>query len=439
MASRCKPRRSRRRCVPVPPEPTAPAASGTTAVAASRWRMPRRATLMRWRIVAASFMVLAVGGLISNSFALFLVAVPETYHWSRSATTLAYGVYSLTSALSAPVIGWAAASRDSRIAFIALSVVSGVGMLGCALMSSVYQFWLFFGVLGGLGAHGFSSFALFMVIGSRISKGAATAMSTADAGAGLALFLGLPALHALIVAEGWRAGFLLLAALSFVIGIAFHIRLPVVRRRVVSPQATAARWRPARLWPLAVMAACFFCGPAAYQALQTQQIALLEGSGVVPETAVWVASTIGGTVFVWRVLSGVLCDRLGPRVMMAIAGTGAAASLAALGVFMAIGLGGLLVIYPIGLAVGFGSQAMLMAMGLRGVVPRGAYAQTFGIMRSSFGAGAFVGPVAAAAIYDATGSYAMAVLVISAFAVIHFAGFALATGRRAIAGNLAAA
>lgn len=390
----------------------------------------QRLARIRWKIVATSFLILAVGSLVGNSFALFLVEIPKDYGWSRSETTLAYGLYALVAALSAPLVGWAVSRYNSRWIFVFLSLLTVGGMLGCAMMTSVVQFWLFFGVLAGLGTHCFSSFALFTVIGSRVSRRAATAMSLADAGAGLALFLGLPALHWLIVVSGWRQAYVAQAVLTLIFSAALHLWLPAVRRtggRRPASTPPAPRPRFWRRWPLLLMAAAFISGPAAYQALQTQQIALLQGSGVDPTTAVWVASTIGLTVFVWRVVSGWLCDRLGARVMMAIAGAAAAISLGALGLFMGSGVNGLLVIYPIGFAVGFGSYAMLLAMGLRGIVSPAEFPPTFGIMRTAFSIGAFVGPTSAAGIYDATHSYSAAVVVVALFAVVHFAGFHFAT------------
>lgn len=387
---------------------------------------------MRRRIVAASFVTIAVGGLASNSFSLFLVTLPTQFDWSRAEITLAYGIYALTAAISSPFIGWAVTRFDSRLVFAGLAVASAVGLLGCAVMNSLLMYWLCFGLLVGFGSHSASSFALFTVIGSRFSRRAATAMSFADAGAGMSIFLALPVVHWVMTMVGWRWTFVVLAAVMLPFGILLHLTcLPAVRRRETTPATRASRQRVKILgnWPLLLMAASFICGPAAYQGLQTQQIALLTGNGVATDTAVWIASMIGLIVFAWRLVSGWICDRVGPWLMMAISAAAAATSLIALVVLMLTGYQPALVIYPLGLATGFSSQAMLLAIGLRGIVPPAAFPQVFGALRTGFSAGNFIGPTTAALIFDRTGSYGPAVVAVSILAFVHFAGFLLATRR----------
>lgn len=55
----------------------------------------------------------------------------------------------------------------------------------------------------------------------------------------------------------------------------------------------------------------YFCGSAAYRGLTTRQIALFEDNSVNGETAVRIAAVAGPVVFVWRLLSGWLCDLRG--------------------------------------------------------------------------------------------------------------------------------
>jgi MFS family permease len=382
---------------------------------------------MRLRAVAAGFLVLAIGSLVANSFAVFLVTLSAEFGWSHSSITLAFGIYALTAALASPLLGWALARYDSRVIFAALSIISAVGLALTATMHSVVQYWLLFGLLGGIGSHSYSSMAIFTVIGSRFTRNAATAMSIADSGAGLATFLGMPAVYWVITGAGWRTGYLLLAALSVTIGLAAHLLLLPKVRKMPARRSNAGAGRLPRLGgPLALMALAFACGPAAFQALQTQQIALLQDGGVAPATGVWVASTMGLAIFGWRFVSGWLCDRIGVRLMMTIAAVGATVGFLMLSVFLVADVDLVLLAYPLGGAIGFGSQAMLLAVGLRHIVASGSFAPIFGLMRTGFGIGVFAGPTLAALLFDLTRSYGAAVAVAGMLAVVHFGSFHLA-------------
>lgn len=79
--------------------------------------------------------------------------------------------------------------------------------------------------------------------------------------------------------------------------------------------------------------------------------------------------------------------------------------------------------------VGFGGQAMLLAIATRSLVPPPAFASAFGTLRLAGGLGMFVGPVALAWIAEARGDYVLALSAVALIACLHFAAFGFATSR----------
>lgn len=133
-----------------------------------------------------------VSGLVWNSFALFLVAVEGEFHWSRASISGAYGAFALINAVSAPFFGYLLGRWNSRMLLAAAALLLGIAFLLTAKVTTIWQFWLNFGLIGGLGTHCTSSYAIFAVLAGRFRRRPATAMAIADAGSGLAAFSTFP-------------------------------------------------------------------------------------------------------------------------------------------------------------------------------------------------------------------------------------------------------
>lgn len=390
---------------------------------------PRRARIVRARRIrlAGAFALMAVSGLIWNSFGLFLVALEAEFGWSRAGISAAFGTFALANALTAPAFGYALSRWDSRIALAGSALLLGVALAATSTATTLHGFWLVFGVIGGMASHCTASYAVFAVLAARFRQRPATAMSIADAGSGLAAFLGLPLLHWIILSFGWQAAYLMLGSIVAVVGVGVHLfvldrvkRLPLRepgRHRIALPS-----------FALLVLALSYFCGSAAYHGLLTQQIALFDEQGVPEATAVWIAASAGLVVFLWRLLSGWLCDLWGPRRVMAIAALGAAVTFAALGAALAGASGIALVVYPLALGIAFGGQQVLLTNGARLIVPLSALGVVLGFCRLGSGIGMATGPVLAGALYSAMGGYPLVVGILAAIAFAHFAAFATAIG-----------
>ncbi len=397
-----------------------------------------RVTRARRMRLAAAFTLMAVSGLVWNSFALFLVALQAEFGWSRAAISGAFGAFALTNALSAPLLGYAMSRWDSRRILAGLSLLLGSALVGTAFVSRIETYWLVFGILGGLGAQGFSSFAIFAVLAGRFRERPATAMAVADSGSGLATFLGLPLVQAVVDGLGWRGAYLMLGATVAVVGAGLHL-FGLDRVRPATPTtnrpagAGTAGFAPGLA--LLTMAGSYLCGSAAYQGLLTQQVAFFEDRGIGADRGVWIAAAGGLVIFSWRILSGLLSDRWGPAQAMIIAATGSAVTFAVLAAIVAGAHPSMLIVYPVALGVAFGGQQVLLAIGTRHVTSPRRFPVALSFCRLASGIGMAAGPVAAGLVHDVTGRDSVAIALLAALAALHFAGFAAAMRIRGISGG----
>lgn len=332
----------------------------------------RAGTVRRARQIklGAAFVLLAISGLVWNSFALFLVALETEFSWSRAQISGAYGAFALINALTAPLVGYSLSRWDSRRILALFSLILGVALCASAASSTITQYWLAFGLVGGIGAHCTSSFAIFAALASRFREKPATAMAIADAGSGLAAFIGLPLIYWVISDFGWRTAYLMLGAIVGILAASLHL-LVIDRVRRSPRRLVSSRWTfvvpSAAILALAIS---YFCGSAAYHGLLTQQIALFDDRDIPEQTAVWIAATAGFVVFGWRLVSGWLCDLFGSGSMMGIAAVAAVTTFVTLG--LAISTQSTLALLPLSACHGCRLRRPAGSAGQRGKDDRAA-------------------------------------------------------------------
>lgn len=372
---------------------------------------------------------MAVSGLIWTSFGVFLVPLQAEFGAGRGEISAAFSLFALVNAASAPLIGHAMRRWDSRRVLALLAALLGLALVTTAFVDSLAVYWMVFGVIGGVGSQSVSSFAVFAILARRIRKRPASAMSVADAGSGMATLLGLPLVQTIIDAFGWRAAYVVLGLTVLVAGVSLHLLLlePVARptaRRLQRALQTAPGRRPSTA--VYFLAASFFAGAAAYHGLMTQQIALLRDEGTDASVAVWFAAAAGGSVFVWRMLSGYLVDLMGPNRVMVMAGVAIAATFVGLLLALTGQNKGALLVYPLVMGVGFGGQQVVLAIALRQIVQPAAFAVQFSYCRLASGLGMAVGPITAGLVSDVTGAPAPTAAMLAALAAAHCSFYAAA-------------
>ena len=106
-----------------------------------------------WFVVGGAITVWFVTvGTFFFSYGVFLPVMSDTFGWSRTATGAGLTIALLSFGLASPLVGVSIARFGPRKNIIAGNLVVALGMFGMSQCSELWQLYLFFGVMVGLGA-----------------------------------------------------------------------------------------------------------------------------------------------------------------------------------------------------------------------------------------------------------------------------------------------
>jgi MFS family permease len=170
-----------------------------------------------WVIVAVAFVCFAVSYATWHSFAIFYVAILDEFGWTRAATAAAFSAFTIVYGLSSPLSGWLVDRFGPRVVFPLSALLLGIGLLLTPRLTSIWEFYLLFGVIAALGLSGLGTVPTYALLNNWFARKRGTASGIALAGIGVGTLLLVPVLQAVINAYGWRTAYMVLAASIIVV------------------------------------------------------------------------------------------------------------------------------------------------------------------------------------------------------------------------------
>lgn len=367
-------------------------------------------------IVAACFMIQAVGIGTYVSYGVFFNSLAREFEWSRAAVSGASSLAFILSGVFAILIGRLNDVYGPRNLMRVAAVFLGAGVMLLSQITAIWQLYLFYGLVFGIGLGAIDVLPLTTTARwFSHSRGFMTGLVKVGTGAGQFL---VPLLASfLIVAWGWRQAYLILGAavVAILVTVAQVLRRdPLSGNRqhpVVAPLAT----RPAHPQPI---------GLGVHDAFHTLQLWIICGVNVLivfclliilvhivphasdldlsPPQAAGVLSTIGAVSMFGRFCVGIAIDRVGSKPIMVVCFCILIAGLLWLQVADSLWMLYLFAsVY--GLAHGgFFTAISPMIAEIFGIDSHGAI---FGIVVFFGTAGGALGPIVAGLLFDMTGSY----------------------------------
>ena len=119
--------------------PDAIVGSDTGSLSISRW----------WRVVGGLSMNIALGSLYGWS--VFVAPLEKEFHWKRAETSMVFTIAVVVFALTFIVAGRLQDKLGPFKISLAGAVLVSLGFFLCSYADSLTKFFVFFGVLGGLG------------------------------------------------------------------------------------------------------------------------------------------------------------------------------------------------------------------------------------------------------------------------------------------------
>ena len=367
--------------------------------------------------LAACFLLMLIGGGARFAIGLTFKPMVDEFGWSRGELGLAVGLYMVVSAFATFMAGRMADRFSPRALLIGGTVIGGVGIAAMSLVTQPWHALVLYGVVFAIG-NGAASLVIVGVIVTRVYPGrAGLANAIAISGMSVGQLVMIALLAAVMVQIGWRAVFVWigiahLALLPLLIGIPGQGGAGSARRGEL-PLRDAAR--SPQFWLLIAIYA--ICGLDDFF-VTTHVAAFAQDRGLSPLIAGNLLALMGLTGLAGVIASGLASDRLGPVWPTAAA---FAARIVVFG-WIAIDQSPLsIAVFALVFGATFLVTAPLTVVFIResfGTRNLGALAGFITMTHQIFGG---LGAYAGAAIFDATGAYDAAFVVMLASAVVALA------------------
>ncbi|RQZ80390.1 MFS transporter [Burkholderia cepacia] len=423
-----------------------------------------------WYVVAAAFAVTFVGFGSAYTFSAFVESLQRDFAASRGQISLVFSLAGFLYFGFGIVSGPLADRFGSRRLAVAGMLLTATGLAAAGAAHTLLQVYVAYGLGVGFGV-GCAYVPAVGAVQRWFVRRRGFTSGLAVAGIGVGTLVMPPLASTLIAQVGWRGAYFTLAVIAVVIGAGMSLLIENdPRARGLLPDGEAAhepgggaqvagRGAGASVSGAAAgrqpVAASAPAGATVREAVMSRPFASLYAAclacsfgvfvpfvhlvpyaldhGVAPSTAVLLLGAIGVGSTAGRFFLGGLADRFGRRAsllamfagmavaLVAWAGAGTVATLAAFALVFGVFYGGWVAVLPAVVMDYFGGR------NVSGII---------GVLYTSVAFGTLIGPAAAGFIYDAGGGYLVPILASAAANAIAFAIVAT-TGRAPVAARAA--
>lgn len=376
-------------------------------------------------IVAATFIIAALVEGAMYSFGIFFDPLLTEFGWTRAMTSGAFSLFMLFGIPISPIAGKLTDRFGGRTVLTVCGSLLVVGYLLLSRTSTIWQLYLFYGVIVGTGM-GFYWVPLLSTVPEWFVKKRGLVMGIVTSGIGIGQLIVPPLADWSISTYGWRTSYILLGAtMAIIIAAAQFLRrpkqmgvlaygagnkdqeVPVAKVRGFSVReaiCTRQFWIVSGLW---------FCWQFCLAVVLVHSVIYAIGLGMSSAGAAKILSIIGLAGIMGRLAFGRFADVIGvksivvaPFILMSLA-------------FSGLIIGGVGIIYLFAVVFGIAYSAVE-------VLQSPTIAELFGL--SSLGAilgathgighiGSVLGAVIAGYIFDVTSSYRMALFICVAMGI----------------------
>jgi MFS family permease len=170
-----------------------------------------------WVIVGLAMISMSFWFGIRTTFSVFFVALIDHFHWSRAEAAGAQSIAMLVYMIMAPIIGTLVDRVGPRKTILPGIFLTGLGFLLCTQIRNLFQFYLFFGAIVGIGVTCLSIAPFTVLLAHWFEHRRGTANGLASIGIGTGVLFFVPFIQCLISFKGWQFAYLIFGLLVLLI------------------------------------------------------------------------------------------------------------------------------------------------------------------------------------------------------------------------------
>jgi MFS family permease len=387
-----------------------------------------------WIIVGLAFLSTGVWTSMRTTFSVLFVALLEEFRWSRAGgagvQSLAFLVYTVT----APAVGTLIDRFGPRRVILPGIVLLSAGLCLSSRIQSLTQFYVFYGLVVGLGVTFVSIVAYSAILARWFERRRGTANGIAASGMGLVTFALVPLTQYVIDRAGWRTAFLVLGVLVFLLlfpaSAVFLRRTPQEMNllpdgaapvagnkremRIIDEGWAQTDWtlarasREGRFW--AMLAFCFLAIIPVYM-LVIHAARFLVDCGFPRMTAAMLIALVGVVSSGFRILWGSLSDRVGREKTFTLGAWSLAAAALCLFLLRDAQFPLPAYLFVLFFGAGWGATAPTFMSVSADLFQGRSFGLIYGVTEAVIGLGSAIGPWLAGFMFHYTESYHLAFLV----------------------------
>lgn len=382
-----------------------------------------------WFIVLAAFCIQMIAWGVFITFGVFFDSFLNDFGWTRATISGAHSLAFMIMGFASIIVGRMGDRFGPRMVMVGCGFLFGAGYLLMSQISAVWQLYLFYGVIVGIGVSGVDVLLLSTAARWFVKKRGMVS-GTVKVGTGAGMLIMPIVANQLIASYDWRVSYLILGSISLVLIVAaalFLRRDPSQKglvpygeeapgadslngagRSLTLREATGTR----QFWVVCVIYLfALFCAQAILIHIAPYALDL----GISATNAANILATIGGASIVGRFIMGSAGDRFGHRLAIVICFIILVVALSVLQFARELWM-----LYLVAVIYGFahGGVFALVSPLIAELFGLSSHGVIFGIIIFSGTIGGATGPLLAGRIFDVTGSYQLAFLVCAVVIVV---------------------
>ena len=382
-------------------------------------------------IVAASFFIVFIMHGMYNTYGVYFSSLQAEFGWSRATLSAPHSLVFFLAGGFAMLAGRLTDRLGPKVVMVTSGLIIGLGYLLTSRVETIFQLFLFYGVIIGIGNSSVNVTQLSTTVRWFIKRrGMMSGIVKVGTGAGMFIMPLVASWY--MTTYGWRNAYLVLGLIAMVsvilvaqllkrnpaqMGLKPYGAEEVSAKGVeVADKGLSFReaFRTRQLWTICtIYFIAWYIGMTNSVHIVTHAIDL----GISSVQAAGVLSTIGGISIIGRVVMGSAGDRLGNRRALVIS-----FMVIIIPLFWLQFAGELWALYLYAVVYGFGHGGFfaLVSPLVAEVFGTISHGSILGVVLFLGQMGGGVGPTVTGLIFDVTGSYRLAFMIMLALSVVGF-------------------